>query len=308
MSALDPDRLRRPDLLHRTVTGWYGANARDLPWRRTTDPYAILVSEIMLQQTQVERVVPKYEAFLQSFPTLDALAAAEAGEVIRVWAGLGYNGRAVRLHRLAQAVEAEHGGRLPEGVGGLRRLPGIGPYTAAAVACFAFGASVPLADTNVYRVVSRVTHGAQAPSRREVDGTVAELVPAVGASAWYQGLMDIGATVCTARPDCSRCPLESLCAAAPALRGDTTGRLAEASVPYAPKQSAFAGSRRYFRGRVVDALRSLAPGEALPTAALADIVLEASDAVAGGAWLDGLLVELEREGLVLTDGGRVRLP
>jgi len=301
--------VAEPARLHWEVTEWYRANARDLPWRRTTDAYAILVSEVMLQQTQVERVIPKYKAFLQIFPTLGTLASAEAGEVIRAWAGLGYNGRAVRLHRLAQSVVAEHGGILPDDLGGLRGLPGIGPYTAAAVACFAFGANVPLADTNVYRVLSRVAYGAQAPSRREVNGLVAKLTPTANASAWFQGLMDIGATVCRAKPECACCPLQRLCAAAPMLQGDGGGALAEASVPYSPRQSPFAGSRRYFRGKVVDVLRTLGPGESLRVVALGSRVAgRVGGESLSDAALERLLAELERDGLVLTEGGRVRLP
>ena len=208
-----------PSRLHRAVAEWYRRNARDLPWRGASDPYAILVSEVMLQQTQVDRVIPKYAAFLEAFPTLQALAEAAPADVIRVWAGMGYNARAVRLHRLAAEIMQRHGGRLPESAPELLRLPGIGPYTAAAVACFAFGAAEPVLDTNIYRVLSRVVYGIEAPARAEIDQLAPAMLPRNGeisASDWHQGLMDIGAGICTSsRPRCMLCPLREDCAAAP---------------------------------------------------------------------------------------------
>lgn len=137
--------------LQTALLTWFAENARDLPWRRTRDPYRVLVSEVMLQQTQVDRVIPKYEAFLAAFPTVEALAAAPTAEVIRLWAGLGYNRRAVNLQRAARAVVEERGGLFPHEVEELLRLPGIGPYTAGAVACFAFEQDVAFVDTNIRR-------------------------------------------------------------------------------------------------------------------------------------------------------------
>jgi A/G-specific adenine glycosylase len=302
-----------PAVLHAAVGAWWAAQARDLPWRRTADPYAILISEVMLQQTQVDRVIPKYVAFLEAFPTLEALAAAEPGAVIRAWAGMGYNGRAVRLHRLAQTVVREHAGALPATEEGLRALQGIGPYTAAAVACFAFGAQVPVADTNVYRVLSRVHHGTQAPTRSALDPLVASLVPGpdapLDASAWHQALMDIGASLCTAaRPACGGCPLRAQCAAAPALSGEGGRALAEASVPYVPRQGRFAGSARQHRGRVIAALRALPPGVALALEALGPLVREGYDPAEHGEWLAGLLERLAADGLVAVGPEGVRLP
>ncbi len=292
--------------LHEAVARWYRANARDLPWRRTRDPYAVLVSEVMLQQTQVDRVIPKYLAFLEAFPSLAILAEAQPADVIRIWVGMGYNGRAVRLHRLAREVVERHGGRLPETVEELRTLPGVGPYTASAVACFAFGAAVPVLDTNVYRVLSRVAHGVEAPSRSEIGPLAADLAPrdgGVSPSDWHQGLMDIGATVCTAaRPRCMLCPLRELCAAAPTLQAGADRRLAEASVPYSPKQSKFEGSTRYYRGRIVDFLRDHPGDDGAP--------IEEVAALAEGAptTVEDLLAALERDGLVVRIAGRVRLP
>jgi A/G-specific adenine glycosylase len=197
---------------------WYRRQGRDLPWRRTRDPYAILVSEVMLQQTQVSRVVPHYLGWLERWPTVHALASAPRGNVIRAWQGLGYNRRAVNLHRSA-AVVAEHG--WPDD---LTELPGVGPYTAAAVACFALGRDVVPVDTNVRRV--------QARTGLTFDGECG------------QALMDLGATVCLARvPRCGECPLAALC--------PSRGLRFEAK----RKQGAFEGS---FRQRRAATLRLVA--------------------------------------------------
>ena len=306
--------IQDPTPLQTDLAAWYAANARDLPWRRTNDPYAILVSEVMLQQTQVDRVVPKYLEFLGTFPTLHALAGASSGDVIRVWAPLGYNGRAVRLHKLAQQVATEMDGHLPQTVAGLRALPGIGPYTAAAVTCFAFGATVPVLDTNIYRVLSRVAHGVEPATKQELEALGQAWLPKSNASAWHQALMDIGATLCTvAKPRCMLCPLRTHCQAAPLLQDGATRRLAESSVPYTPKQAPFAGSTRYYRGRIVEKLRGLPPGASISLNELGQRVREGFDPTSDGEWLQGLLKRLERDGLVQLrtkagDGLRVSLP
>jgi A/G-specific adenine glycosylase len=200
---------------------WYQANGRDLPWRRTRDPYAILVSEVMAQQTQVDRVVPRWERWLERWPTVDSLAAASAADVIREWQGLGYNRRALSLHRAAQHVAA-HG--WPDD---LTELPGVGRYTADAVACFAFGRDVLPVDVNVRRVRERTGDGFD--------------------SACAQALMDLGATVCLARiPRCGVCPLAESCPA----RGRRFEPLR--------KQGPFEGS---FRQRRAATLRLVADAE-----------------------------------------------
>ena len=300
--------------LHDTVAAWYARNARVLPWRGIHDPYAILVSEIMLQQTQVERVIPKYHAFLEAFPTLRALADAQPASAIRVWAGMGYNGRAVRLHKLAREVVERHNGELPRTADELRKLPGIGPYTAAAVASFAFGEPVAVLDTNIYRVLSRTVHGVDAPSREAIHPLAESLLPKpdspITPADWHQALMDIGATLCTARqPRCMLCPLRSHCAAAPYLQSGGDPALAESSVPYAPRQSRFQGSARYFRGRIVDHLREQLDTGVEETAL--ETVLSDAEAASGAPCpvpLPDLLAALQRDGLVRRDGGRVRLP
>ena len=183
---------------HRAVLAWYAEHRRDLPWRRTHDPYAILVSEIMLQQTQVSRVEPRWRRWMQRWPTVHALAAAAPADAIAEWSGLGYNRRAVNLHRAAVAV-VELGG-FPRTVQELLTLPGVGPYTAAAVACFAFGAQVAAPDTNARRVLERAF------------GDPHMDPPAGRANDWNQALFDLGSQVCIARrPRCGACPLAAGC-------------------------------------------------------------------------------------------------
>jgi A/G-specific adenine glycosylase len=243
---------------------WYEANHRELPWRETRDPYRILVSEIMLQQTQAERVVPKYHEFLERFPTLAALADAPASEVIRAWSGLGYNRRALNLQRACRAVVDEYGGVMPSDPAVLASLPGIGPYTAGAVACFAFEADVAFVDTNIRRVVHRVVAGPELPesvvSEREIQAIARELVPLRQGYVWNQALMELGATICRARmTECERCPLERDCRARPVI---------QAVLAAAPRRGAkpaerFETSSRYFRGRIVEALRGSVHGLSL---------------------------------------------
>ncbi len=195
---------------------WYRANRRDLPWRRTKDPYAILVSEVMAQQTRLDVVVPYYERWLKRFPTLVVLAAAPEEKVLEAWAGLGYYRRARNLHAAAKAAVAG-GGKLPETRAGLRELPGVGPYTAGAVASIAFGERVPCIDGNVIRVASRLLglRGATtAAHRRRIEKEAAAWVAASAPGDWNQAMMELGATVCTPRsPRCDACPVVAACAA-----------------------------------------------------------------------------------------------
>lgn len=188
-----------------------------LPWRGSQDPYAVLVSEIMLQQTQVVRVAEYFPRFLAAYPTLEDLAAAPADAVRESWAGLGYYARARNLHAAAQHVVAELGGVFPAEVDELRRLPGIGRYTAAAVSSLAFGRDVATVDTNIDRVLGRVfrVRGAAKSSRRakRIWAIAESLVPRRRSSDWNQALMDLGATICIARaPRCGGCPVTAVCA------------------------------------------------------------------------------------------------
>ncbi len=196
---------------------WFAASARDLPWRRDYAPYRVLVSEVMLQQTQMERVVPYFERFLARFPDFDRLAAAGEDELLSAWEGLGYYARARNLQKTARAVVAA-GGRLPEEAGALRELPGVGPYTAAAVAAIAFNRDEAVLDANVERVLSRVLdvdEPVKAPAvRRQLAAEAARLLPPGRARDFNQAMMELGALVCTARsPRCANCPLREDCEA-----------------------------------------------------------------------------------------------
>jgi A/G-specific adenine glycosylase len=291
---------------------WYRVQGRDLPWRRTRDPYAILVAEVMLQQTQVDRVIPKWQAWLAQFPTLRDLAAASRADVIRAWQGLGYNLRAVRLHEIARAATARYDGRLPADLDALLGLPGIGRYTAGAIASFAFEQPVAMVDTNIRRVLGRVFWGTPpaAPSElaaREVQALADAVLPQAGptAYAWNQALMDLGATVCRAQqPLCLICPLMGACraqAGLPLLQHD--GGPARTARPR-PKQPPFEQTDRYLRGRIVDAVRALEPGQVLSRDHLA-----ARLPAHAPARLDRLLGALAADGLIgLAPDGSIHLP
>lgn len=212
----------------RRLRAWYRRSARDLPWRRTRDAYRILVSELMLQQTQVSRVVPKYNEFLRTFPSLASIARARPARVLEAWSGLGYYARARNLHRLAREVTgdgARSRARLPSEPALLRALPGIGAYTAGAVASFAYEVRAPLVDTNVARVLSRVFAPTLSPKRprdlKRIWSIAESTLPRTGNATWThnQALMELGALVCTARiAHCTRCPVSRLCATAAATQ------------------------------------------------------------------------------------------
>lgn len=207
------------------VVRWYRRHGRDLPWRRTRNPYHVLVSEVMLQQTQVSRVEAYYHRFLERFPSVEHLAAAPAPLVREAWEGLGYYRRAVNLHRLAQEVVQEGAGVIPAEPAALARLPGVGRYTAGAVASFAYEQPTAAVDTNVARVIRRAFHprnrGGSTDSR--IWATAALLVPRRGKAAWWfnQGIMELGAVVCRARsPNCRICPVRTECATGKSVNGE----------------------------------------------------------------------------------------
>ena len=220
---------------------WAAQHGRDLPWRHTRDPWAILVSEVMLQQTQVRRVVPVWRAFLEQFPSPSACAAAPQAAVVTAWRGMGYNRRAVNLHRCAISITDDYAGNVPDDLDALLRLPGIGPYTARALLAFAFERRVGVLDVNAARVHARL-------NGRAVDQSAADAAaPRRGAWAWNQAILDLGATVCTKRnPRCDACPLTKQCA----WRGQGADPAGGGS-----RQSRFEGSDRQGAGRLVDALR-----------------------------------------------------
>ncbi len=220
-----PAEPRLPDArarqrFRRRLLEWYRRNGRDLPWRRTRDPYHILVSEVMLQQTQVDRVLPKYRQWLERYPTLEALATAPEADVAESWRPLGYNVRPRQLHTIAKETVARYGGELPADEETLRSFKGIGAYTAGAVLSFAFGQRAAILDTNVARVLFRVFVGRGTPkshaSRRHLWTLARALLPLRHVFDFNQGLMDFGATICTARqPKCLICPMRQSCAAYP---------------------------------------------------------------------------------------------
>jgi A/G-specific adenine glycosylase len=290
--------------LHDPVLAWYAAHARELPWREPgCSPWGVLVSEVMLQQTPVSRVLPVWQGWMARWPRPADLAAEVPGEAIRAWGRLGYPRRALRLHQAAAVIVDRHGGKVPDGHAGLLALPGIGAYTAAAVASFAFGRRHAVLDTNVRRVLARAVGGepeaapalTAAETRRAMD-----LVPAdpQRAAGWAVAVMELGALVCTARaPRCADCPVRPQChwhaAGCPAPAGP------------APRGQAWHGTDRQVRGRLIALLREA--GGSLPRAALAAAVPDAT--LREVAQRDRCLDSLVADGLVEpVDGGRLALP
>jgi len=234
------------------VVTWYAENARDLPWRRPgTSAWAVMVSEFMLQQTPVSRVLPVFESWMSTWPTPADLAAVPSGQAVRAWGRLGYPRRALRLHACAVAICAEHGGQVPDEYEALRALPGVGDYTAAAIASFAFGRSHAVLDTNVRRVLGRAVSGIEFPAasvtRAERDLAVS-LVPADDPDLWAVAVMELGALVCTAAsPSCEACPIAEECA------WRLAGRPAYDGPPR--RGQTYDGTDRQCRGRLLAVLR-----------------------------------------------------
>ncbi len=298
---------------------WFAREGRSFIWRSDDlekirsgepihDPYLILVSEVMLQQTQTSRVAAKLPEFLERFPTVEALATAPRGDLLRAWQGMGYNRRALRLRETARAIVEEHGGRFPSALRELSALPGIGSYTASAIACFAFGQAVPVVDVNVIRVLSRLffkchTVAMLAPER-SVRAVAAAILPEDDAYRWHQALMDLGATICVARrPLCDRCPMERLCMSAHPRTlelYDGAGRK--------KKEPELRGiPRRIWRGQMVEELRRAE--SPLPAGAVIDRLGAAGEMPfleRERGWLLDVAATLIREGLAARIGGMVR--
>jgi A/G-specific adenine glycosylase len=293
----------------------YRRTARDLPWRRTRDPYEVLVSEVMLQQTQASRVTPAFDRFMQRFPTLEALAAAPLAAVLREWSGLGYNRRARDLHRIARMSPRG----LPRTVAELDALPGIGAYTAGAVASFAFGQRVAFADVNIQRVLGRLFLGRPGTNKEAVE-LDAEAMPRRSSDLWHHALMDLGATICKPRePKCAECPFNADCryargpagTAASPLRGAAGGSLRRgarqreakgaAAVRYRDLQlrpAAYPDSDRRVRGAIIRALVESDEG----------MTVRALEKQIGDERVGRLVEMLKADGLVESAGRRVRLP
>jgi A/G-specific adenine glycosylase len=281
-------------VIQQKILLWYKQHKRDLPWRKTDNPYYIVVSELMLQQTQVDRVIPKYYAFLKKFPTIQSLAMASAAEVIDTWAGLGYNRRALYLHKFAQAVTAQHDGQIPGSQEELIKLPGIGPYTSQAIRCFAFRMDVSVVDINIKRIYSRLFLRGEG-SNNELNNIAREMIPHGEGVTWNNALMDFGATVCMDKPKCDSCPLQSECSA----------YIAGCPEKYAkPKtQSTFIGSNRYYRSLVIKALRK----KKKFTLSLHEIhAIKPADK--SEEWFKGIITSLERDGLIVRKDDKIELP
>jgi len=279
---------------------WYRREQRDLPWRKTKDPYRILVSEVMLQQTQVDRVIPKYRAFLRSFPTVRKLARARTASVIRAWSGLGYNRRAVNLQRAAQVIVRDHRGKIPNDVEALEAIPGIGPYTARAVTTFAMYRYQAFIDTNVRRIVGRVLRGKHYPTQEEEKQLLPDaerLVPPRRPAEWHHALMDLGAMVCKPKPKCNRCPLRNQCRSYPTIHEQPQRRMTKPTAK-------FEDSDRYWRGKILAALTS--------TTVSAPLLRKRLPSPISVLRLRKLLAVMEKDGLVrmqkVSGKRRFRLP
>lgn len=309
---MTPDHVDMRD----AVLAWYRSNGRPLAFRRTSDPWAILVSEFMAQQTQAARAAEAWERFLVEYPTPEALAAASPADVLRAWRGLGYNRRALALRAAAISIVDDHGGRVPRDLEALDALPGVGPYTARAVAALAYGARVGAVDTNVRRVLSRALFGSgsDSPGAIALQAAADDLVPAEGPGEWTHALMDVGATFCKPRPRCEACPARTWCkfAEGAAVRGATplaagvaaaheaaraegvefaAGAPRPSPRPRAAASGTFERTSRWLRGRILDRLRDAESG------AWVEIVADGlgdHDATAIGR----ALAALSREGLV----------
>ena len=287
-------RVSRHNTLVEALLQWGAPNLRDLPWRRTREPWNILVSEVMLQQTSVDRVLPKYEAFLDRFPRPHALAEAKLGDALQLWSGLGYPRRCRNLHAAALRIVDEHNGQVPSSLDALLALPGIGPYTARAVQCFAFEDVVAVVDVNVSRVLSRIEGTAMAA--RPLQQLADALVPKDSAWVWNQVMMDFGAQRCTARtPQCATCPVRRVC------RWKGTGDdPALGSAGVSRPQLRFSGSDRQARGR---AIKAVIDG-AFSTSQIVNAMQLSDDKQRA----ERLLNDLVAEGLLTRRGGRFNLP
>jgi A/G-specific adenine glycosylase len=232
------------------IVDWYGSTGRDLAFRRTSDPYAVLVSEAMAQQTQAERAAAYWERFMTRFPTVETLAAATPADVLREWQGLGYNRRALALWRAACVIRDEHGGQVPDDIEALERLPGVGPYTARAIAAIAFGQPVGAVDVNVRRVLGRIIAGPHGLPEIATQAAADRAAATADPASWTHAVMDLGASVCRPRrPRCDSCPVRTWCRYA--------GTEAEPIAARAnPRATPFPATTRWLRGRIIDRLRA----------------------------------------------------
>jgi A/G-specific adenine glycosylase len=291
-------RRRRPSHLQRAVLDWYDMHGRRLAFRASTDPWAVLVAEVMAQQTQVSRVELAWTSFIDRFPTPSALAAATPADALRAWAGLGYNRRAVALHRASRLIVERHAGRVPDDVAALGALPGVGPYTARAVLAIAFGRRVGAVDVNVRRVLTRLESATARPiPPRAIQARADAIVPASRPADWTHALMDLGAVLCRpASPRCGECPAQPSCRFGRARR-----RRPERTTPANRSPVPFDQTSRWLRGRIIRGLADAPDGRWQ----LVDGPIGSHDGVA----VRNALRALQADGLVEldADGRRARL-
>ncbi|MBX2991346.1 MAG: A/G-specific adenine glycosylase [Bacteroidetes bacterium] len=283
----------------KSLLAWYTRHGRTFPWRGISDPYRILVSEIMLQQTQASRVLDKYPEFLNRFPSLRSLATATQRDVVIAWKGMGYNNRAVRLHRLTRIVLSEYKGRIPEDYDSLIALPGIGRYTANAILSSAFGQRCAIVDVNVQRVLSRIFWKMDSLRKMraatEIWQLAEKLLPRNDVYNWNQALMDFGATVCTSRkPDCIKCPVGQACASKKLMTGTTVFKRK-------PGKQIDGIPNRLHRGKVIQHLRNLNSGRSIRADALGRKILHNFSQRNKKRFAD-LLLGLEKDGLIRLRG------
>lgn len=299
----------RTSAFQQALLSWYAQHGRDLPWRRTRDPYAVVVSEMMLQQTQVSRVLEKHAEWMQAFPRLEDLARAPVKQVLRHWQGLGYNRRALYLQRLAQTVMQDHGGVFPRSKQELLKLPGVGPHTAGALMSFSFGSAKAIYDINAKRVVGRVLLGykkLKTTSPEALDKLIDASIPdKKSIYAFNQALMDEGALICVAkRPRCKICPLKKVCLSCPDIQTAPATDLRFTSVA---KETQFFGQpQRIWRGKILRYLHTVDPRGA--TWQELGQAIQTDFSAARQAWLKGVVAKLEQEGFVRQKIRRVFLP
>ncbi|MBI2794938.1 MAG: A/G-specific adenine glycosylase [Ignavibacteria bacterium] len=299
LSGKDSIRIRS------ALLQWYRKNYRTYPWRNpNATPYLVMVSEIMLQQTQAYRVAKLLPHFINRFPTVQALSDAATAEVIMAWRGLGYNNRAVRLRDAARIIVRDFEGNIPPDEYELRKLPGFGNYTAAAVATFVFGVKTVVIDVNIRRVGTRLLTKDAVERTSGLDGTLAKLLTAFiqdsDPSEWYQAMMDLGSTICKARQaECGICPLQHHCVSAHSITASNT-KLRE---PRRREQTFMGRPNRFWRGALVELLRSNSNG-ITKNQALRALQLNAADKTTC-EWFDGIVAALAKDGMLVSARGRL---
>ncbi|MCW1929977.1 MAG: A/G-specific adenine glycosylase [Candidatus Kerfeldbacteria bacterium] len=307
MSSLSPHAVKK---FRSALLTWYASAARDLPWRKTRDPYTVIVSELMLQQTQVDRVIPKYRAWMKKFPNVQTLASASTREVLGEWQGLGYNRRAQFLHRMAKEVTKTYGGIFPNSIDALMSLPGIGPYTARAVMNFAFETSEPIVETNVRRVLSRIFVSFKhtlSLTEKEYWALAHAATPKKDHYNFNQAIMDFGAVVCVAKkPKCEACPFQNMCNSYPEILSAQPKHL---RVTKKTNEKIYFGEpRRIWRGKILKFLHT--PRQQKNGASLVEIgnAIQNDFSVERKEWLKSVLHTLIADKMVEQKGKRYHLP